>query len=257
MKIYESDFLEIRIEKENDCFVQFWKQSPDSNTVLKEELSKYCELYKKFKPSKTLWLQERFRLPVDQETHAWIEEYVNIPCVENGCQKVAFVVGTDVLVHLSIMSHFEKMKSVISPLHFASEKEARQWLEETKSQEINPNKDVTILFEGVDEEGNSIIKIKRPSSDISNTIRSFANLIEENEFLKKNISKFTTLTKREKQVMVSISKGLKQQEVADELFISIGTLRTHWKNIKSKLEIKSLADVIKYVNAFDLNGVEK
>ncbi len=45
---------------------------------------------------------------------------------------------------------------------------------------------------------------------------------------------------------------MRQQEVADELFISVQTLRTHWKNIKNKLEIKSLAEAIMYVNAFDL-----
>ena len=122
---------------------------------------------------------------------------------------------------------------------------------ETKT---NPttNTKITILFEGVDEEGNSIIKIKRPSSDISNTIKSFGALIEENNFIKTNISKFTQLTKREKEILVIFSKGMRHQEVADELFISVQTIRKHWKNIKNKLKIKSLVDVIMYVNAFDM-----
>ena len=252
MILYESDFLRINFEKENDCFVQFWKTSPESFSSLKEEFMIYKSFLQKYTPSKTLWLQENFQLEVTEEIHCWIEKNISIPGVENGIEKVAFVVGKDVLVHLTVMSYFEDDNSIIHPLHFATEKEARQWLnnEQNKSK---PKTKIKILFEGVDNEGNSIIKIKRPSSDITNTLLSFGHLIEENDFLKSNISNYSKLTKREKEIMVIFSKGLRQKEVADKLFISIETLRTHWKNIKKKLDIKSLADVIKYVKAFDMN----
>jgi len=251
MKINESDLLTIHFEKETNCFVQFWKTSPKTFEDLKMEFLIFTSFYKKYKPTNTLWLQENFCLPLNVDINNWIEEHVNVPCVENGNRKVAFVVGKDVLVHLSVMNSFKETKSIISPLHFATEKEARIWITETKPKPITNNK-ITILFEGIDEEGNSIIKIKRPSSDISNTIRSFGTLIEENNFIKTNIAKFTQLTKREKEILVIFSKGMRHQEVADELFISVQTLRTHWKNIKNKLEIKSIADVIMYVNSFDM-----
>lgn len=254
MRLHDSDFLRIELEEENDCFVQFWKMSPDNFTILKKEFKIFISLYKEYTPSKTLWLQQNFQLPITLEMHRWIEENVNIPCVELGNQKVAFVVGKDVLAHLSVMSFFEDSNSVIHPLHFATEKEAHQWLngsKDFKSNIINHN-GINILFEGVDDEGNSIIKIKQSSGDITNTILSFGHLIEENNFLKANISKYSKLTKREKEIMVIFSKGLRQKEVAEELYISIETLRTHWKNIKRKLGIKSLAELIKYVNAFDM-----
>ncbi len=251
MKINESELLTIHFEKETDCFVQFWKTSPETYDDLKSELLIYTTFYKEYKPENALWLQLNFCLPITAELDNWIEEHVNIPCVEYGNRKVAFVVGKDVLVHLSVMNSFKEAKSIISPLHFATEKEARIWITETKPEPVTNNK-ITILFEGVDEEGNSIIKIKRPSSDISNTIKSFGALMDENNFIKTNIAKFTQLTKREKEILVIFSKGMRQQEVADKLFISVQTLRTHWKNIKNKLKIKSLADVIMYVKAFDM-----
>ncbi len=251
MIIYESDFLRIHFEEENDCFVQFWKKSPRCYSVLKEEFKEYIALYRNHSPSKTLWLQQNFKLPINFETHMWVEENVNIPCLKNGNEKVAFVVGKDVLVHLSVMSYFEEANSVIHPLHFATENEARQWLNGAKDR-CKKNTRIKILFEGVDEEGNSIIKIKRPSKDITSTLLSIGHVIEENNFIKSNISKYSRLTKREKEIMVIFSKGYRQQEVADQLFISIETLRTHWKNIKKKLAIKSIADVSHYVNAFDM-----
>lgn len=252
MLIYESDLLSTHFEKENDCFVQFWKNSPDCYEELKREFLEYTALYKKHKPSNALWLQHNFKLPICNQVHQWIEEHVNIPCVEYGNKKIAFVVGKDVLVHLSVMSYFEESNSVIHPMHFATEKEARQWLNDSKSDKKR-NNNFKVLFEGVDDEGNSIIKIKRSASDITNTLMSFGKVVEENKFIKSNISKYSKLTKREKQVMIEFSKGLPQQDVADQLYISVGTLRTHWKNIKSKLQIKSLAEVIKYVNAFDMH----
>tara|TARA_R100000935_G_scaffold34660_1_gene55309 strand:- start:1644 stop:2402 length:759 start_codon:yes stop_codon:yes gene_type:complete len=251
MKVYESDLLTIHFEKQTDCFVQFWKTSPETYEDLKKEFLVYTSFYKKYKPKNTLWLQQNFCISLDVHIDKWIEEHVNIPCVAYGNRKVAFVVGKDVLVHLSVMNCFKKTNSIITPLHFATEKEARIWITETKPKPITNNK-ITILFEGIDEEGNSIIKIKRPSGDISNTIKSFGSLIEENNFIKTNIVKYTQLTKREKEILVIFSKGMRHQEVADKLFISVQTLRTHWKNIKSKLEIKSMAEVIKYVNSFDM-----
>ena len=251
MNIYESDFLRIHFEEENDCFVQFWKKSPKCYSVLKEEFKDYIALYKKYCPSKTLWLQQNFQLKINFEMHSWIEENVNIPGLKYGNNKVAFVVGKDVLVHLSVMNYFEEANSVIHPLHFATENEARQWLNGSKNHSTKNDK-IKILFEGVDEEGNSIIKIKRSSRDITSTLLSIGHVIEENNFLRSNISKFSKLTRREKEIMVIFSRGLRQQEVADKLYISIETLKTHWKNIKKKLNIKSIADVSKYVNAFDM-----
>lgn len=251
MKLYEGDYLLINFEKDNDRFVQYWKESPPGFEELKGEMLTYTRLYKKYKPTQTLWLQQNFKLPLNKEIDEWVEKNVNIPCMECGNEKVAFVVGKDVLVHLSVMESFEETDSVINHSHFATEKEARCWLDETSQKNSNSSK-ITILFEGVDKDGDSIIRIKRPSEEIANTIRSFSNLVEENEFIKANIDKYSKLTSREKEIMVVFSRGLKQQEVADELFISVQTLRTHWKNIKRKLDIKSLAEVIKYVRSFDM-----
>ena len=69
-------------------------------------------------------------------------------------------------------------------------------------------------------------------SRITNTIKSFKNLIEENEFLKTNIDRYASLTKREREILLHYSKNKTHQVIADELFISLLTVRSHWKNIK-------------------------
>ena len=54
------------------------------------------------------------------------------------------------------------------------------------------------------------------------------------------------ITTREREVLKLIAEGKSSKEIADLLFISTHTIRHHRANIKRKLNIKKLADLIKY-----------
>lgn len=54
------------------------------------------------------------------------------------------------------------------------------------------------------------------------------------------------LSDREKDVLVCLSKGLKNNEIADQLNISVHTVITHRKNIVRKTGIKSVAALTVY-----------
>ncbi len=54
------------------------------------------------------------------------------------------------------------------------------------------------------------------------------------------------LTKREKEVAKLLAEGKSSKEIAELLYISIYTVRRHRDNIMKKLEIKGLADLIRY-----------
>ncbi len=47
------------------------------------------------------------------------------------------------------------------------------------------------------------------------------------------------LSEREMEVLFLIASGLSNQEIARKLFISLNTVRTHTKNINSKLNVHS------------------
>ena len=46
------------------------------------------------------------------------------------------------------------------------------------------------------------------------------------------------LSKRETEVLVLVVQGLSNQEIADQIFISVPTVKTHLSNIYSKLDVK-------------------
>lgn len=45
------------------------------------------------------------------------------------------------------------------------------------------------------------------------------------------------LTNRELEVLLLLAEGLSNQEIADDLFITIKTVKTHVSNILAKLEV--------------------
>lgn len=64
--------------------------------------------------------------------------------------------------------------------------------------------------------------------------------------------KFQSLTKREKEILNMLAKGLTNLQIGDQLFLSSNTVRTHRNRIYKKLDIRHFKDVIHYTQAFKL-----
>lgn len=77
-------------------------------------------------------------------------------------------------------------------------------------------------------------------------------LAQENTFLRENHHEFASLSRREKEILRCLAKGLNSQEIAAELFISEATVKTHRRNIRTKLQADSTLDLMKFAQAFDL-----
>ncbi|PRY83893.1 response regulator transcription factor [Alkalibacterium olivapovliticus] len=60
------------------------------------------------------------------------------------------------------------------------------------------------------------------------------------------------LTNRENEVLQLIAKGYTNQEIADELFITLKTVKTHVSNILSKLDVEDRTQVAIYAFRHDL-----
>ncbi|MHA6251654.1 response regulator [Oceanobacillus sp. CAU 1775] len=56
------------------------------------------------------------------------------------------------------------------------------------------------------------------------------------------------LTEREMEVLLCIGNGMTNQEISEELFIGIKTVKTHVSNILSKLEVKDRTQAAVYVH---------
>lgn len=54
------------------------------------------------------------------------------------------------------------------------------------------------------------------------------------------------LTEREKEILLLIAEGKSNQEIADELFIALKTVKVHVSNILSKLEVQDRTQAVIY-----------
>jgi len=52
------------------------------------------------------------------------------------------------------------------------------------------------------------------------------------------------LSKREQEILSYLAKGYRYKEIADTMFISIETVRTHLRNIYEKLHVRSRAEAV-------------
>lgn len=66
---------------------------------------------------------------------------------------------------------------------------------------------------------------------------------------KKSKSLQQQLTEREWEILGYLSKGLRYKEIADSLFISVETVRSHLRKVYEKLQVRNATEaVLKYLN---------
>lgn len=56
---------------------------------------------------------------------------------------------------------------------------------------------------------------------------------------------FQDLSRREQEILSLLSKGFRYKEIADQLFLSIDTVRTHVRNIYEKLHVNSRSEALR------------
>ncbi len=56
---------------------------------------------------------------------------------------------------------------------------------------------------------------------------------------------FQELSRREQEILEQLSKGYRYKEIADKLFVSLETVRTHVRNIYEKLQVNSRAEALR------------
>ncbi|MFY0252655.1 response regulator transcription factor [Chitinophaga sp. 30R24] len=97
-----------------------------------------------------------------------------------------------------------------------------------------------------------IITCATPIDPLCHVTSKVNRLLEENNFLRRNQHIFTSLTKREKEILRLMALGCSAAEIAQQTSISEKTAVTHRRNIKAKIGAQSSYDLTSFAQAFDL-----
>ncbi len=93
----------------------------------------------------------------------------------------------------------------------------------------------------------AIAEIKEGGSPMSALVaRLVVNSFNEKEQKMKEV--LQKLTLREREILELLSKGFRNKDVADNLFISIETVKSHIKKIYDKLQVNKRHDAIKMIH---------
>ena len=76
--------------------------------------------------------------------------------------------------------------------------------------------------------------------------------IQESNSTILNSSIETDLSTRELEVLLNVANGLSNKEIAEKLFVSLNTIKTHTANIYSKLGVKSRTQAISKAKSLKL-----
>lgn len=97
-----------------------------------------------------------------------------------------------------------------------------------------------------------ILTVSTPIKTLGPIQKQIETILDENLLIKKNLPKFNSLTKREKEIIPLIFQGYNSKQIADLLCVSPHTVQTHRKNIWRKLEINSYAELLKICQQFGI-----
>lgn len=89
----------------------------------------------------------------------------------------------------------------------------------------------------------AIYEVKKGGSPISSQIAR--KVIEAFAIREKTNDYFQELSRREQEILEQLSKGFRYKEIAEKLFVSLETVRTHIRNIYEKLQVNSRADALR------------
>jgi DNA-binding NarL/FixJ family response regulator len=62
-----------------------------------------------------------------------------------------------------------------------------------------------------------------------------------------------TLTRTEVEVLRLLAKGYENKEIAEEMFISINTVKSHVSSILRKLRVRNRAQAVRYVYKYGVS----
>ena len=257
MEVYNGPHLLIKYEKENSRLISIWKSSPPNDLAYRKELIEYLYISKKIKPCQMIWILDKKTFKPNLATKKWVNDVILNPIFRSGFIKrgadgydqLAFVFGQDVSI---LIQGVESPYTEFNSKYFATKEEAISWLNgefNTKGSK-GKNQNLEIIFKAKDENGKVVFEFQELSYKFDGAVNVLKTILDQNNFMKNNIDKYSSLTKREKETLKLIVKGYTNVQIAEKMQVSHHTIRTHRNRVWQKLEIKHLIDCLKYACFF-------
>lgn len=128
--ILTNSFIDVSYDSTHQLITAVWK--PASEHMTDDDFRFVNQTYLKTSQEKKVRLIEidtrNMRFIIHPDLQAWVRESIVVPMVDNGAQKLAIIVGEDLIVQLSIEQTMEETESIFQTRYFSNQESARKWL---------------------------------------------------------------------------------------------------------------------------------
>ncbi|MEA5401472.1 helix-turn-helix transcriptional regulator [Arcicella sp. DC2W] len=201
--------------------------------------------------SKALWDNTNLTFAIPPDLQKWVDSFLNMPDWQKLNQlyvppKLGFVISTDTASHLSVVDVFENSQTGFRPHFFVNKEEAVEWMfkSDNTPKPLPEPPEIKILHDVIPHK--TRIELTIDSEDLSEYLFMLNKLLRSRKLTQKHTENYLKLTKREREILGLIIHGMTDKLIATHLCLSYETIRTHRKNIMTKLECKKASQLSIY-----------
>lgn len=243
--LFQSNFITINYSQQLNALVSTWHNTANTEDYI-AGIKAFKNEFDKLIDVNTLWNNVDFKYNIPDELKLWTDRFINASAVEQGFnKKMALIIGHDLPPALSVIDIIQNSEVVFQNRFFSNENQAIEWI--SKKQESiqvsanEPKWKVDLL-----NNQKALISLEIDSSDLAIYLKQINQLIKDRRFIIEQRNRFQRLTARERHILSLILKGNSNEEIAELLFLSCYTVKTHRNRINQKLQCKAMTDMLLY-----------
>lgn len=246
--IYANNYINISYHKNLNSLNGVWNNCDNMDDYLKG-VNKFKAAYLSIKPKHTLWNNLNLDVSLCENLQIRAKAVLNNEYLcRNISGKIAMVLPERLYIKCKVKNFYEELEQD-KLRFFEQEKAATDWLASASiwQEEVGAVSELNIK-ETSDEKYELSLTINK--SDYHKYSTLLNHLLKGQEFCIKNSDNFNSLTCREREILQYIIKGFKNSDIADYLFLSVETIKTHRKNILTKLNCQNVFHLTQYLMFF-------
>jgi len=240
--LFKNEIVSVEYNETEDLLYGKWRKCQSAEDYM-SAIREYKTIFEKILPHKILWNEADFDFIIPSDLQDWTYTFLDKPASDLTIDfQLAHILPNEVLASLPIIEMFPEGKTYYQPRFFVHEKQALDWL---VNQSLAAS-DVRLSVNKQEENSRAQIILDINLDHLPEFLIEFQKLFKNRYFLTENRRKYELLSIREKEILKLVTHNCSSKEIADQLCLSIETVKTHRKNMLRKLQCKSISELMSY-----------
>lgn len=248
--VYTDKYINICYHKRSDTLSGVWSNC-DNLTHYNHTLDSFSRYFNEIKPTNTLWNKQGLNLALCEELQNGGNNFLDDNALKrNFTGKIAVILSEDFYQKTKLSNLQTELNSNLRLRYFKHEEAALEWFQNSLyMKEANLIKQLSIK-EAPDDKYNISLTVSK--NEFYECVSVLNHLIKNRDFCLKNADNFNSLTCREREILQYVIKGFKNCDIADYLYLSVETIKTHRKRLLAKLNCTNTNSLSPYLMFFNV-----